>query len=390
MQKILLLFFLVVTCTAINAQENKLQSFWVHFNSTPVSKKMIEEEPLRRQIIFLNAWEYHLIPQFKKVNPDVKVLVYKDLSSTRDYHVKNGKDDELLPAGVGYIEAQQHPEWFLKDDDGKQLYYSGYGGHAQMDVGNKDYQTRWINNVVQELNKNGWDGVFLDNALFAPDEYHSGVFPKQYKTPESFQTVYLQFLKSIDNAFKKNNKISIANMSSAKSFPGMWEKYLNYLDGGFDEWWLVYGKRQLADDRVWRIQFEEVLVTDKQNKLMLVQPHSAMEESKDFFFALATYWLGNNGNTYFSDQRIKDNYGDPQSWYKEYEWDMGKPLGQYYEYSDKVNLYRRDFQKATVLVNTSANKTYSIKLKRKLLDHNGKKLKKVIMEPQSGAILRRP
>ena len=389
MKKTVLFSFILCCWLAANSQSNLTQSFWVHFNSTPITAEMIQREAPRRQIVLLNAWDYKYISQFKKVNPAVKVFVYKDLSSTRDYHVKKGKDDELLPAGIGYVWAKEnHPEWFLKDEKGKQLYYSGYGGHAQMDIGNEGYQDAWIKNVVTELVKNGWDGVFLDNALFGRDEYHPGVFPANYKSDEKFQGAYKTFLSKIDAALKSAKKISIANMSSARSFPGMWNEYLKYLDGGFDEWWLVFGKNNYVNEKVWQLQFEEMLDTDAVNKLILVQPHSSIDDEKGFYYAFATYWLGNNGNAFFSEQPVKDEYGDPQLWRKEYNWDLGKPLGKAYS-TNNGRLYRRDFEKAIVLVNITDDKHTEIVLEQEYIDMQGIKKTKAAVSPKSGLILRK-
>jgi len=71
----------------------------------------------RHRLFIMNAWDNGLIPHIRALNPTAKILVYKDMASTRNYAgaVVNGQDATLLPTGVGYIAAQAHPEWFLRD-----------------------------------------------------------------------------------------------------------------------------------------------------------------------------------------------------------------------------------------------------------------------------------
>src|SRR5207245_9475344 len=57
-------------------------------------------QPGRYGLVILNAWDYRQIPALKAANPGIKVLVYKDMSSTRSYDCSGGQDDALLPTGV--------------------------------------------------------------------------------------------------------------------------------------------------------------------------------------------------------------------------------------------------------------------------------------------------
>ena len=121
----------------------------------------------RRQVIALNAVDHGLIPQIRAANPDVIVLMYKDMSSTRNgpENVQGGQDVKPLPTGVGYIEAQSHPTWFLKDAAGQRIEWQGWPNHWMMDIGLPAYQARWLANVEADLALYGFDGVWIDNNL---------------------------------------------------------------------------------------------------------------------------------------------------------------------------------------------------------------------------------
>ncbi len=76
----------------------RVTTFLNHFDSTTLD---VATEAPKRRVIALNAWDYPYIPAIKAANPATLVLVYKDLSSTRDFSCHNGVDDAELPTGVG-------------------------------------------------------------------------------------------------------------------------------------------------------------------------------------------------------------------------------------------------------------------------------------------------
>ena len=372
------------------AMPNKASLFWLHFNSTPISTAMIQTEAARRKLIVLNAWEYSYISQFKAVNPDVLMYVYKDLSSTRDYSVHNGVDDAYLPTGVGYVYANSnHPEWFLKDGSGNRLTYSGYAGHWQMDIGNSAYQNYWATQVKNELVAKNWDGVFMDNALVEADMYHTGVFPASYPTHASIRQAYQSLFAVTHPALAAASKKSFPNMSNARLQPGAWNGYLQDNDGGFDEWWLVFGTNNYLPDYAqgWTAQAQEAVSAESQDKMALVQPHSAASDLRGFRYALASYWLVNKGNTLFSEQETTDGYGDPSPWRAEYDWDMGIPNSDYYTWAPGV--YRREFIRAMVIVNANQTGTVTINLGQSCLDENNTIVTSVTVDGLTGRILRK-
>lgn len=170
---------------------NQTKLFWLYLHHEEIPDALIQTEAPRRDLIVMNAWFHDYVRQFKSVNPDIKTLVYKDLSSTRSYAVDDGTDNEYLPTGVGFHYADTHfPEWFLKDEDGYRLEYTGYENHWQMDIGNTAYQQLWAEQVGNELVANDWDGVLMDNAIYKRDTYHENVYPANYDTDEAFQSAY--------------------------------------------------------------------------------------------------------------------------------------------------------------------------------------------------------
>lgn len=329
----------------------KVRTFWIHTNSTPVSDAMIQLEAKRRAYIVLNSWEGDLCRKLKAVNPAVQVYVYKDLSSTRSYHT-SGVD---LPTGVDYVKAD--PSWFLKSSGGYKLIYQGYSGHYQMDVGNVGYQDAWATNVIADVKANGFDGVWMDNALFDPETYHPGIKPAQYQSLATFQAAYVSMLSNVCTKLRAQGISSIANLSNARLYTGAWGRYMTHLNGGFDEWWLAFDNTNRLPEYTegWVRQVDEITTNEAAGKITLVQPHFDANGSQAFMYTFCSYLLANGTKAAYSELTATDGYGNPTPWHPEYTKDYGAPLGRMT--SPSSNVFKREFEHATVTVNANLGVT---------------------------------
>ncbi|MFD9700177.1 putative glycoside hydrolase [Lentzea sp. NPDC059081] len=373
------------------APAGRSQSFWLHLNSTPVSDATIATEAKRRAHVVLNAWEGDLLHKLKAVNPAVRVYVYKDLSSTRSYACTDGVDDAQLPTGLGYCDVRaNNPGWFLRGAGGEELQYSGYDGHWQMDVGDPGYRKAWVDATVANAKSTGFDGVFLDNALYTCDAYHPGECPAKYPDNTSFQQAYLGMLAEVKAGFSAAGLTSVANLANARLQPGGWEAYSAYVDGGFDEWWLAFSSDRLLEDydQGWRSQVAQIAVNEAGGKMTWVQPHFDAGDTKAFRYALASLYMTTSGLASIAEVAKTDGYGDPAPWHPEYDWYLGYPAGPYRQVADKV--YRRDFTCGVALVN--ANPTGSpevaVPLQRTYTDQDGAPVTSMSLPGTTGAVLR--
>ncbi|WP_157528433.1 putative glycoside hydrolase [Nocardia sp. NRRL S-836] len=363
------------------------KSFWLHMNSSPVSDEMIAAEARRRPYVVLNAWEGDLAARLKKANPKIQTFVYKDLSSTRSYACEGGVDDTDLPTGVGYCAAD--PSWFLLDPNGHRFEYDGYRGHWQMDVGNVAYQNAWADNVVAS-SRGVFDGVFMDNALFACDTYHDGVCPAAYPTDESMRDAYRSMLSGTRRKFVDAGLKTVANLSNARLHDGAWDSYTEHLDGGFDEWWLTFGDHDLLSEypQGFRRQLAEITANEAKGKITWVQPHHSGAE-QPFRYAFASYLLAAGGHAAISEIAETDRYDDASPWRAEYDWDLGEPLGAYRAVAS--NVFQRDFACGTAIVN--ANRTGSaavtVRLDGAFVDEKGASVRSVALPGTTGSVLRK-
>ncbi|WP_434440354.1 putative glycoside hydrolase [Lentzea sp. E54] len=367
-------------------EEWKAQSYWLHMNSTPTTDQMISTEAQRRSYVVLNAWEADLAAKFKAANPKIQTFVYKDLSSTRSYACSNGVDDSDLPTGVGYCLAD--PEWFLLGPDGQRFEYDGYAGHWQMDVGNTEYQNAWADNVI--ASSKAFDGVFMDNALFACDTYHDGVCPAAYRTDAEMREAYRSMLANTRQKFIDAGLKTVANLSNARLHDGAWDSYVEHLDGGFDEWWLTFGDHDLLSEypQGWSRQVAQITANEAKGKITWVQPHHSGAE-QPFRYAFASYLLAKGDHAAISEIDQTDRYDNASPWRPEYDWNLGTPLGPHHEVAP--NVHQRDFACGTVIVN--ANRTGSapvtVRLASSHTDEKGAQVSSVALPGTSGSVLRK-
>jgi hypothetical protein len=369
-----------------------VRSFWLHMNSTPISDALLVTEAVRRDHIVLNAWESELVPTLKAVNPSIEVFVYKDLSSTRSYACHDGVDDRDLPTGVGYCDAENdHPEWFLLGPDGERFEYSGYGGHWQMDVGDPAYQNAWADNVIAASTAAGFDGVFMDNALFPCDAYHAGVCPPKYPTDAAIQEAYRSMFANTRDRFTAAGLRTVANLSNARLYEGAWDVYSEHLDGGFDEWWLTFSDDDLLSEypEGWSRQVAEIASNEALGKITWVQPHFTVGAEQPFRYALASYLMASGEHAVIAEIDRTDGYGDPTPWHPEYDWELGAPTGPYH--SVATNVFRRDFACGAAVVNANRTGTgpVTVDLGGPYLDHDSATVRSVALPGTSGAVLRK-
>ncbi|HUQ55352.1 putative glycoside hydrolase [Lentzea sp.] len=375
-----------VPAAQIQEEVSITKSYWLHMNSSPVSGEMIEVEAQRRSYVVLNAWESDLAAKLKAANPKIQTFVYKDLSSTRSYACSDGADDSDLPTGVGYCAAD--PSWFLTDPNGRRLEYDGYAGHWQMDVGNPAYQNAWADNVI--ASSKAFDGVFMDNALFACDTYHDGVCPAAYRTDSAMREAYRSMLAGTRQKFVDAGLKTVANMSNARLHEGAWDSYAEHLDGGFDEWWLTFGDGDLLSEypEGWSRQLAEITANEAKGKITWVQPHHSGAE-QPFRYAFASYLLAAGGKAAISEIEETDRYDNASPWRAEYDWKLGEPLGPYSAVAP--NVFQRSFQCAIVIVN--ANRTGSapqtVRLPGTYTNERGAAVSFVALPGTTGSVLRK-
>ncbi|WP_090099327.1 putative glycoside hydrolase family 15 protein [Lentzea jiangxiensis] len=214
-------------------------AWWYGVGDSPTQWE-IKAAAKHYDVVVLNAWETAAMRKLHELNPEVKVLVYKDFSSTRNYFgaVEGNRDAKYLPTGIGYFAAEQrHPSWFATDTLGQRIEWKGYPKHWQMTVWDAAYQKAWTDAVVSEVVSEGWDGVLADNDFSSLKYYSSAVLAG---TPDAAGSDRLLregldgMLQFAGDALEKAGKMLVPNVSESQLTPGRWSAHSRY-SGAMEE-----------------------------------------------------------------------------------------------------------------------------------------------------------
>src|SRR5437588_5504128 len=181
--------------------------------------------------VILQASEYRRMAAIKKRSPGTKVLVYKDMASTRDDASRE------IPTGVSYGYANRiHPEWFLKDTTGRRVNWASWPHAWQMDIGSRSYQRAWVREVARELGRRGWDGVFVDgiSRTMQYPWYLNGRVLAKYPGPDDYARATTGFLGRVGPALRRRHLV-VGNINDA-TLP-LWRRWVGFTSGAAKEWW---------------------------------------------------------------------------------------------------------------------------------------------------------
>jgi hypothetical protein len=299
----------------------------------------------RNQVVVLQAWQQERLRALKAANPGVKVLVYKDLS----FSTQGSGPGGYCSSGVCYSEADaSHPEWFLKNTDGERFTSTSYSYLWAMDVGHPAYQQRWADNVVSELQSQGWDGVFMDDTNPTMKYHYAVGRVAKYPNDAAYSAATRSAVAAIGPRVRAAGKLAVANIGSWSEYYGTGVDWLQFLDGGMDEMFLKWGTARgegYGDPYRWQTQLSEVKEAERQGKIFLGITHSDAGDARAALYGFATMMLGAEGRSHFALAR---DYTQ-ETWFPEYEYDLGSPKGP--ESRDENGVHRRSFERGLVLVN---------------------------------------
>jgi hypothetical protein len=210
---------------------------WWYGIGQPPTAADLEFAAKRYAVVVLNAQETAAMRKLHELNPNIKVLVYKDLSSARNYRgaVEGDADAPYLPSGIGYHAAK--PEWFALDTASRRIEWQGYPKHWQMTVWDPVYQQTWASAVTAEVTREGWDGVLADNDFNSLSHYSSALLAGTSNTAQTDRTLRdgLDALLTIaGDSLQKAGKMFVPNVSETHLTPGRWTAHSRY-SGAMEE-----------------------------------------------------------------------------------------------------------------------------------------------------------
>jgi hypothetical protein len=341
-------------------------------------------------IVVLNSWDFGLIPVLKQANPRIQVWVYKDLSGIRsdDCTTRDGEcgtctkgltDNTLLSSGMGYCWVKRnHPDWLLRaDGTGQPFEFQGYPHTWETDYGNRAYQDRWIRNVLADVKTHGWDGVDVDNALTEAEAYGAAA---KYPTNAAVQAATYSALRDVGPALQHAGVESVFNVGYATTFPGLWQRWLNPVQGLEQEFYLSYSTKPNAVGVIaWDRYQDEVSSCAVRHKSCWFHSggYSTAVTSQARQYALASYLLASDGQQALAVGVMRSGQLAPH-------WPLGAPLSTMEQLGPA---WARYFAGGIAVANPSRSKV-AVYLGGTYVDDGGHPLSTVILGPASGVVLR--
>jgi hypothetical protein len=315
----------------------------------------------RYSYAILHAWDYPKIARLKNANPRIKVLVYKDASASVSYACRNGTDDAMLPAGVGYCSTNtNHPEWFLKDASGSRIEFCDYSSTWLMDVGNPDYQRAWLQNTVADAKKYGFDGVMLDDVVESMDNHLCGKGIAKYPTDADWARATSSFMAAVGPGLKSQGLLAFPNVTIKDYWTSTglahWDTWLSYSSGAVQEYYTKWSKSSsswFTDDGGWHNDWSYrqayLRRTQAAGKPYIGITYGPKSDAHSQRYARGSFlldWDGGPSSLIYepSDPEAQDPYNSI------WTTSLGAPLGSRYQAGVA---WRRNYAGGTVVVNPS-------------------------------------
>lgn len=288
---------------------------WIRYGRA-LDDRQIEFAIDHYAVAILQPWETEAVARLKAARPDMTVLAYKCLSSTRSY-----ESGPTFTSGVDHEEAEEAGEhWFAHRPDGARVEWRGYPGHWQMATWDPDYRQRWCDNVADELEGSLWDGVMADNDVF--DDYY-GLCPPLDGGREmaDLRAALDAFVPEVGQRLRSIDKILVPNIAESRRDPGRWARHAAY-GGGFEEVYLAWGPDDYLDPRTAAAQAAQAAGP---GLTILRTASDGTDGHPNVVYGLAAFWIfgGGLGGAYAATAH--DGY-DGTPFVPEQAWDLGEPV----------------------------------------------------------------
>ena len=208
--------------------------------------------------MILQSYQVARMQSLKAANPNLKVLIYKDLSGMVERDQWGG-----VSTGVATQDAAAHPEWFLLNTSGQRFTFRYYSWIWAADIGNAAFQQKWADNVLAEIGTKGWDGVFMDDTNPSMDYHYNVASVAKYPTDAAYQAATGSALAAIGARFRAAGKLVVPNFGFWKDYPSVINGWLQHVDGGMNENFVKVGTTHGARGLRPRLRVGDAVAVDQ-------------------------------------------------------------------------------------------------------------------------------
>ncbi len=334
----------------------------------------------RMDYVVLHGWQQDRLHALKAANPAIKVLLYKNLSASQESSAGG-----LWATGVSYQEADsEHPEWFLRNRVGDRFTFAGYPFLWAMDVGNPDYQQRWIENVLRDVTSDVWDGVLIDDANPTMKYHYDPSQIANHPTDAHWQQATESALATIGPQLQAAGKLAIPNIGSwsEDGYTAVGDRWLRYVSGAMQEHFVKWGTTGTgyADPVRWRRALSSLQAAQRAGKVFIGLTTSDDTDAQAARYGWATTLLGAEGAASFTMQSAQDT----EPWFPEYDYEIGAPLEA--ARADLDGIHWRRFSSGLVVVNPTTT-SRSVKLGGTYSGSGYKRAQRITLRPNTAAVM---
>lgn len=353
----------------------------------------VQPNAFRGGWVVMQPWEYDRIPALKEQNPDLRVLMYKDVTATVSDLCASGpsgrcdRDQEILPAGVGYWRAsRRHPEWFLRTAQGDALEWSDWPGLHPMDIANPGYQRAWTRSVLTELGAHDWDGVMMDDTLTGLSHPVLGdAVSPQVPDDAAMYAATTAFLSQVGPRITDAGYLAVPNVTlDEDNWRSTMQEWSPYVSGWEFEYLVKYGLGSEppfgTEDLRWRLDL--LVWAAARDVPMLAVTYGTSQDRAAQRYHRATWLLAWNGRTGAS-MYVPEESG-VSFWLRRAIKDVGVPTGPLTVVDPDIRL--RPYSDGIAVVN-NGDQTRTIALGGTYLSH-GRAVDQLELAARSGAVLR--
>lgn len=347
---------------------------WIRYGD-PLLPGQLEFAAEHYRVAILQPWEAAAAEELKRRRPDMTVLCYKCLSSTRQY-----EPGPVYSSGVSAAEAPE--EWFATRPDGSRIEWARYPGHWQMRVDDREYQQRWVENVVGELYDSPFDGVMADNDVF--EDYYGLDLPiSGVADAAALRAALGELVRSAGVRLNGIGKILVPNIAESRREQGRWDAHAAF-GGGFEEVWLGYSPVDLFDPVTAEAQLSQA---GGPGLSILRVPTDGDDHHPNFSYGLAAFWIFGEGRGAYS-ATAHDDYSRTQ-YVAELDWQLGDPRTAP---KGRDHAWWREFDGgfAAVNFNQDGRRRRKVRIPTGMVDSEGEPApRSVVIPPQRGVLYRR-
>ena len=339
----------------------------------------------RYTYVAIQDYEFTRIPAIRALNPRSRIIAYEEAAITEG--PASCQYDNHPSAGISYcVASQYHPEWFLVDSSGRRLTYADYPNYYMMDIGNPSYQQAWLAAVSGELQRDGFDGVMMDDVNLAPGHGRNGQVAKY--TDAQYAQAMQSFVTAVSSGLRAAGSLVSANVGSSNPWDPVALKESEQMARNLSiynhEFWMRWQEgTPLMSGAEWLTSIEMQEAIEATGASWTAITYGSLGDTTAMRYARASFllaWNGRQGSALFyrPDPDLVDPYAS--------EWtsDVGTPSGN--RYAVGVG-WRRQFTGGTVIVNPSATAAQTFALGGTYRMPDGSSASSITLAPTSALVL---